>query len=68
MKRATIEFTATLVVAEDGDEWEGGEMSTDDAYGWIQHALARGDKHASGYITYGGMATSITYEEVDDEE
>ncbi|GGX26684.1 hypothetical protein [Streptomyces chryseus] len=68
MKKAVIEFSGTLEVKEDGDEWEGGEMSPDVASGWVSHALARGDKHAWNYTTYGGKPTSVTYEEVADEE
>jgi hypothetical protein len=67
MKKATIKFTATLVVHEDGDEWEGEEMSRDDASGWVDHALSRGDKHSGNFLAYAGPVTSVTYEEADDE-
>ncbi|MEW1551400.1 hypothetical protein [Streptomyces tsukubensis] len=67
MRQATIEFAGTLTVWEDGDEWDGSEMSEREASGWIAHALARGDKHAWKYSTHGGPPTSITYEDVDDE-
>ncbi|MEO3974413.1 hypothetical protein [Streptomyces sp. CAU 1734] len=68
MRRACIEFTAWLEVTEDGDEWEGGDMSNEDAAGWIAHALARGDKHASNYTAYNSRPTSVTYEDVEEEE
>ncbi|KUN16556.1 hypothetical protein AQJ23_45000 [Streptomyces antibioticus] len=67
MKKAVIEFSGTLTVYPDGDEYEGGEMSMEDARGWVWHALARGDKHASGYSSWGGP-TSITYEDHDEDE
>ncbi|MFF1684466.1 MULTISPECIES: hypothetical protein [unclassified Streptomyces] len=66
MKKAVIEFTGTLTVYP-GDEYEGGEMSMEAARGWIWHALARGDKHASNYSTSGGP-TSVTYEDYDADE
>lgn len=66
MKKAVIEFSGTLTVRP-GDEYEGEEMSLEDARGWVSHALARGDKHASGYDTYGGV-TSVSYEDYDPEE
>ncbi|MEU7039810.1 hypothetical protein AB0A77_01975 [Streptomyces varsoviensis] len=68
MRKATIEFSGTLVVYEDGDEWEGTEMTGDELRGWLGHAMARGDKHAGNYIFYGGRPTSVTYEEADEEE
>ncbi|MFI2212996.1 hypothetical protein [Streptomyces sp. NPDC020141] len=67
MRHAYIEFTATLVVKEDGDEWEGGDMSDEEAAGWVAHALARGDKHAGTYKSFGRVPTSITYESFDEE-
>lgn len=67
MKKAVIEFSGTLTVYPDGDEYEGGEMTENDARGWVWHALARGDKHAGNYDTSGGV-TAVTYEEYDPEE
>jgi hypothetical protein len=67
VKQAVIEFSGTLTVYPDGDEYEGGEMTERDARGWISHALSRGDKHAGNYLTSGGL-TSITYEKYDEEE
>ncbi|WP_406161060.1 hypothetical protein [Streptomyces canus] len=67
MKQAVIEFSGTLTVYPDGDEYEGGEMSVNDARGWVSHALARGDKHASGYDTSGGVV-SVSYEDYDADE
>lgn len=67
MKQAVIEFTGTLVVYPDGDEYEGGEMSESDARGWVSHALRRGDKHAWNYSTSGGV-TSVSYEDYEDED
>lgn len=67
MKKAIIEFSGTLTVEPDGDEYEGGEMSADDARGWLWHALARGDKHASYYSTSGAV-TSIEYEDYNPDE
>jgi hypothetical protein len=66
VKQAVIEFSGTLTV-HPNDEYEGGEMSERDARGWISHALARGDKHASGYSTSGGLI-SVTYEDYDEDE
>lgn len=68
MKKAYIEFSGTLLVEEDGDEWEGGEMSDQEARGWVGHAMARGDKHACNYTFYGASPTSVTYEDAEDEE
>ncbi|MFE5159107.1 hypothetical protein ACFRNT_11345 [Streptomyces sp. NPDC056697] len=67
MKQAVIKFSGTLTVYPDGDEYEGGEMSENDARGWVWHALARGDKHADNYTTSGGV-TSIAYENYDEED
>lgn len=67
MKRAVIEFTGQLTVYPDGDEYDGEAMSMDDARGWVWHALARGDKHASGYSSWGGPV-AIAYEEHDENE
>ncbi|MFE5093265.1 hypothetical protein ACFRCI_23610 [Streptomyces sp. NPDC056638] len=67
MKKANIEFSGTLTVYPDGDEYEGGEMSDRDAQGWVWHALARGDKHAGTYSTSGGV-TSVSYEDYDPDE
>ncbi|MFI6444683.1 hypothetical protein [Kitasatospora sp. NPDC050543] len=68
MRQATINFTASLVVNEDGDEWEGDDMSPSDLSSWVAHALARGDKHASGYTAYGAVVTSVEYADVDRED
>ncbi|MFJ9694905.1 hypothetical protein [Kitasatospora sp. NPDC101183] len=68
MREARITFTATLDVWADGDEWDGEDMSPDDLRGWISHALARGDKHASGYSAYGAVVTSVEYADVEEEE
>ncbi|MFE0326290.1 hypothetical protein ACFW08_05675 [Streptomyces sp. NPDC058960] len=67
MKQAVIEFSGTLVVYPDGDEYEGGELSDRDAQGWVWHALARGDKHAGNYLTSGGVV-SVSYEDYDEDE
>ncbi|MEU7243370.1 hypothetical protein [Streptomyces sparsogenes] len=67
MKQAVIEFSGTLTVYPDGDEYEGGEMSERDADGWLSTALTRGDKHAWQYTTSGGV-TAITYEDYDEED
>ncbi|MEV6684416.1 hypothetical protein AB0N28_03570 [Streptomyces sp. NPDC051130] len=68
MRQAVIKFTASLVVKEDGDEWEGGDMSDDVAGGWVSHCLARGDKHAWNYTGYGVSVSSVTYEDIDEDE
>lgn len=68
MRQATIEFSGHLVVNEDGDEWDGEDMPTEDARGWVSHAMSRGDKHASGYTFYGASITDVTYEDVEDDE
>ncbi|MFJ3248364.1 hypothetical protein [Streptomyces sp. NPDC086782] len=68
MKQAVIEFSGTLTVYPDGDEYEGGEMSERDARGWVSHALARGDKHAWNYTASGGSPISISYEDYDEDE
>ncbi|WP_327712424.1 hypothetical protein OG912_32390 [Streptomyces sp. NBC_00464] len=67
-QQAVIRFTATLVVKEDGDGYEGGELSAEDARGWVAHVLSRGDKHASHFTAYGASPTSVTYEETEDDE
>ncbi|MFB7671306.1 hypothetical protein ACFC26_07795 [Kitasatospora purpeofusca] len=67
-RTATITFTAALEVVEDGDEWEGGDMSPEDARGWVGHAMARGDKHAWNYTAYGATVTGIEYGQRDEEE
>ncbi|MEV4037687.1 hypothetical protein [Streptomyces umbrinus] len=67
MKKAVIEFSGTLTVFPDGDEYEGGEMSLEDARGWVGHAMARGDKHAGNYMTSAG-ADAVTYEEFVEDE
>ncbi|MFE7397998.1 hypothetical protein [Streptomyces sp. NPDC057557] len=67
MKKANIEFSGTLTVYPDGDEYEGGEMSDRDAQDWVWHALARGDKHAGTYSTSDGV-TSVSYEDYDPDE
>lgn len=66
MKQAVIEFSGTLTVRP-GEDYEGGEMSLEDARGWLSTALARGDKHAWQYLTSGGV-TSVTYEDYDEDE
>lgn len=68
MKQAVIEFSGTLTVYPDGDEYEGGAMSERDARGWISHAMARGDKHAGNYLTSAGLVGSVTYEDYDEDE
>jgi len=67
MKQAVIEFTGTLVVRPDGDEYEGGEMTPDEVRRWIGHALLRGDKHEWRYDT-SGSAVSVEYEDYDPDE
>lgn len=67
MRQATIEFTGCLVVDEDGDEWEGDDLPTEDARDWVSHGMARGDKHAGGYRFYGASITGVTYEDVADD-
>jgi hypothetical protein len=66
VKQAVIEFSGTLTVYPDGDEYEGGEMSERDARGWISHALTCGDKHAWNYSTSAGLVGSVTYEDYED--
>ncbi|MGW6855842.1 hypothetical protein [Streptomyces xanthophaeus] len=68
MRQAIIKFTATLEVKEDGDEWEGGDLSTYEARGWASHCLARGDKHAWNYTHYGVSVSSVEYQDVDEDE
>ncbi|MCY0926261.1 hypothetical protein OTB20_08580 [Streptomyces sp. H27-H1] len=68
MRKAVIEFTATLEVKEDGDEWEGGNLSPSNAQGWASACLERGDKHAWNYTAYGVSVSSVTYEDVEEEE
>jgi hypothetical protein len=66
VKQAVIEFTGTVTVRP-GEDYEGGEMSLDDARGWLSTALARGDKHARQYLTSGGVV-SVSYEDYDEDE
>lgn len=66
MKQAVIEFSGFLTVRP-GEDYEGGEMSPDEARGWLSTALTRGDKHAWQYITSGGV-DSVTYEPYEEEE
>nr|WSW58458.1 hypothetical protein OG513_07620 [Streptomyces sp. NBC_00998] len=68
MRKAVIKFSATLEVKEDGDEWEGGDMSPEDARGWVSHLLSRGDKHSWHFTGYGASVSSVTYEDVDEDE
>jgi hypothetical protein len=68
VKKAVIPFAGTIVVYPDGDEYEGGDMSSSDAQGWVWHALARGDKHASNFISYGGPSGPVTFEDYDSDE
>lgn len=68
MRKAVIEFTATLEVLEDGDEWEGEPMKDREAAGWASFCLTRGDKHAWNYTAYGVSVSSVTYEDVDEDE
>lgn len=65
-RQVVIEFTGTLTVYPDDDEYEGGEMTMTDARGWVWHALARGDKHAGTYAT-SGAPVSISYEPYNEE-
>jgi hypothetical protein len=68
-RKAVITFSATLVVYPDEDEdYDGGEMTESDASGWVGFALARGDKHAGGYISYPGAVSSIAYEDFDEDD
>ncbi|MEU1200160.1 hypothetical protein ABZ446_28595 [Streptomyces sp. NPDC005813] len=67
MKQAVIEFTGTLVVRPDGDEYEGGEMTPDEVRRWIATALLRGDKHEWRYDA-SGSAVSVEYEDYDPDE
>jgi hypothetical protein len=67
VKQAVIEFSGTLTVYPDGDEFEGGEMTLEQARGWVSHALARGDKHAWNYYA-SASAQSVTYEDYDEDE
>ncbi|MEU1074334.1 MULTISPECIES: hypothetical protein [unclassified Streptomyces] len=66
MKQAVIEFHGHITVFP-GDEYDGEETSMEDARGWVWHALSRGDKHASGYLSSGGPV-AVTYEHYDEEE
>ncbi|WP_328967918.1 hypothetical protein [Streptomyces sp. NBC_00239] len=68
MRQAVITFTASLVVKADGGEYEGGPLTDDEAAGWAAHCLTRGDKHAWNYMAYGVDVTSVTYEDVPDED
>ncbi|MGI5404174.1 hypothetical protein ACQEVG_32930 [Streptomyces sp. CA-135486] len=67
MKQAVIEFSGTLTVYPDGDEFDGQEMTLEQARGWVSHALAHGDKHAWNYYASAG-AQSVTYEDYDEDE
>ncbi|WP_329168358.1 hypothetical protein OG709_30070 [Streptomyces sp. NBC_01267] len=67
MKKAVIEFSGTLTIYPDGDEYEGEGMSLEDARGWVWHAMERGDKHAGNYLTSAG-ADRVTFEEYDEDE
>lgn len=67
MKQAVVEFHGYLTVFPDGDEYDGETMTLEDARGWVSHAMARGDKHASGYLTSAG-AVAVTYEDYDEDE
>ena len=67
MKQAVIEFTGTLTVYPDGDEFEGETMTLEQARGWVSHALARGDKHAWNYYS-SGSAVSVSFEDYDEDE
>ncbi|GAB7187116.1 hypothetical protein ATKI12_6947 [Kitasatospora sp. Ki12] len=66
-RTALITFAATLEVVEDGNEWEGGDMSTEDARGWVSHALARGDKHAWNYTAVGTSVAGVEYGQREEE-
>ncbi|MGW2950742.1 hypothetical protein [Streptomyces eurythermus] len=66
MKQAVIEFTGTLYVRP-GEDYDGEDMSVEDARGWLSTALARGDKHAWQYLTSGGVV-SVSYEDYDEED
>jgi hypothetical protein len=68
VRKAVIEFSATLEVKEDGDEWEGADMSDYTAQGWASYCLTRGDKHAWNFTAYGVDVSSISYEECDEDE
>ncbi|MEU1037650.1 hypothetical protein [Streptomyces sp. NPDC005907] len=67
-RKAHIPFSGTITVFQDDDEYEGGEISTSDAQGWIWHALARGDKHAGNFVSSGGPDGVVTYEDYDEDE
>lgn len=67
MKKAVIEFSGWLTVYP-GDEYEGEEMTDEEARGWISHAMARGDKHTGQYLTSAGLAGSVEYEDYDPDE
>jgi hypothetical protein len=56
MRTATIEFTGSLVVYQDDDEWEGDDMTNSEAAGWVEHCLSRGGKHAGNFTAYGAGA------------
>lgn len=61
--KSRIEFTGTLDVYDDE---ESGEMRPEDARNWVCHALERGDKHASSYVSWLGQVTSVSRVEDDD--
>ncbi|WP_432157809.1 hypothetical protein [Streptomyces sp. bgisy153] len=67
-RKAHIPFSGTITVYQDDDEYEGGEISDRDAQGWVWHALARGDKHASNFTSSGGPSGSVEYEDYDEDE
>ncbi|KPC89917.1 hypothetical protein ADL27_38550 [Streptomyces sp. NRRL F-6602] len=66
MKQAVIQFSGYLTVYPDGDEYEGGEMTIEDAHGWVEHAMSRGDKHAGNFLT-SASAESVEYEDCDED-
>lgn len=68
MKRAVIEFSGTLTVYPDGDEYEGGGMSEREAANWVYFAMERGDKHAGSYTTYARPDGPVVFEEYDEDE
>ncbi|MFG2292015.1 hypothetical protein [Streptomyces sp. NPDC048603] len=68
MRKAVIEFSATLEVKEDGDMWEGDDMTPEDARGWVSHLMLRGDKHSWNFTGYSASVTSVTYGECDEDD
>lgn len=67
-RKAHIPFSGTITVYQDDDEYEGGVISASGAQGWVWHAMARGDKQASNFLTYAGPTGPVTYEDYDEEE